>query len=166
MWERFSNHLTEEQKRVQDWHYLLVDKGAFKADLCNATIWGLKHGYLNPDPNIEYKNIPFVPFGGKNHVEFITGTSKYVQVLGFPDFETGSVLFEFNFNEPIIPQIETAKKELLKLQAESKSQGNKTRKAFKPRRDEYLMQWQQGRRIKRLQTYYFLMIDQTMIHRE
>jgi hypothetical protein len=139
LWKRFTNHLTEEQKRVQNWYYLSLDKGAFKAELCDATMWGLQYGYLNPDPNIEYRNIPFIPLGGKETVEIVSGGFKGAMVLGMPDYNTGSVLFEFNFNQPIIPQIKVAKKELLKLQKASKEKGNKVRRAFKPRRDEWTL---------------------------
>jgi len=139
LWEKFTNHLTEEQKRVSNWHYLLLDKGAFKAELCDATMWGLQYGYLNPDPNIEYGNITFIPPGGKEYVDIISGGFKGAMVIGFPSYDTGEVLLEFNFNQPIIPQIDNAKKVLLKLQAESKAKGNKVRKAFKPRRDEWIL---------------------------
>lgn len=137
IWDRLSNHLSDEQKMLKNWHYLLAEKGAFRAELCDATIWGLKHGYLNP--YIEQNNIEFIPLGGERHVELVADKPGGLVVLGMPDFDTGSVLFQFNFNEPIAPQMEIAKRELIKLQSESKMQGHRTRKAFKPRRDEWVI---------------------------
>lgn len=136
-WKRLIKGLSEEQKRENPW--LLLCTASISAELCDATRWGLAHGYLNPDPNFEYNNIPFIPFGGKDHIEIISGIQKGTIVLGFPDYETGAAVLGFNFHQPIIPQIEVAKKELLKLQTESKKKGSQVRKSFKPRCDEWIL---------------------------
>ena len=137
IWERLTRGLSEEQKRENPW--FLLSTASISPAICDATMWGLQYGYLNPDPNIEYRNIPFTPLGGKEAVEIVPGGFKGAMVLGMPDYNTGNVLFEFNFNQPISPQIEVAKKKLLRLQTESKEKGNKVRRAFKPRRDEWIL---------------------------
>ena len=58
---------------------------------------------------------------------------------GVPDFETGKASLTFNFQEPIEPQLRIAKKWLLKLQQKAKQKGASTRKAFKPRHDEWIL---------------------------
>jgi len=136
-WERLTSKLTEKQKREAPCFWLCGKP--VSPELLDASQWGLPYGYLNPDPTIEYRNIPFIPLGGKIHVELISGNPKGLTVLGLPDYETGDATFGFNFNQPIIPQIEAAKKELLKLQRESKEKGKEVRKTFKPRRDEWIL---------------------------
>lgn len=132
-WSRLTNHLTEDQKFVQDWLELMLYDRAFTPELRDASRWGLNHGYLNPHPSIEYSGIPFIPPGGTQWSMVVSGEYKGTNFIGLPCYDTGEVILRFNFNEPINPQLRAAKKELKKLQRKSIEKGNKTRKAFKPR---------------------------------
>jgi hypothetical protein len=90
--------------------------------------WGL---YSWLDPEREYSNIRFIPPGG---------TQAVISSLDFPKRkgvvflmagkETGKVLFRFDTRNPINPQIEAAKKELLALQ---RNQTGERQTIFKPR---------------------------------
>jgi len=90
--------------------------------------WGL---YSWLDPEREYFNIRFIPPGGTEAVisslDFPKGKGV---VFKFAGKNTGEVLFRFDTRKPINPQIEAAKKELLKLQ---RNQSGERQAIFKPR---------------------------------
>lgn len=136
-WKMLTKDLSEDQLIKNP--PLFVTPGGFGSGLYGAHRWGIAGPYLNPDPSFVYSEIPFKPFAVENFFGFISSTDREITTLGPPDYETGEAIFKFNFNQPIIPQIEFAKKELLKFQTESKKKDNKVRKAFKPRRDEWIL---------------------------
>lgn len=124
-WNRLTEGWTEEEKELKR-IYLLAPE------------WGLKT-YLNPDAKHFYHNIRFIPYGGEEEI---------ISSLNFKDTKgtvflasnleiTGEVLYRFNTRHPIKPQIDLAKKNLLALQ--QKQKGGEKRKAFKPRRDEWIL---------------------------
>jgi hypothetical protein len=138
-WDRLTSHLTDAQKNFTNCYELLADladRRAFRPELCDATIWGLRHGYLNPAPNIKYHNISFIPFWEGGPIHLISGKFKgtIINDLPFFDIQAGKVLLPFNFKQPIGPQIRNTQKELLRLQRKSKA---KMRTIFKPRRHEW-----------------------------
>lgn len=99
--------------------------------------WDLS-GWL--DPSREYTTMLLKPPGGTEAVissaDFPEGKGVFFQFAGE---NTGEVLFRFDTRKPINPQIEIAKKELLKLQ---RSQNGQRQAIFKPRtfggRDEWI----------------------------
>ena len=125
-WTRLTQGWTDEEKELNR-PYLL----------CHAHKWGLL-SYLNPDPAKSYRNIPWI-LEGNGAVEIVSGVQKGTIVIGPPDYETGHVLFDFNFHQPIIPQLKRVKKDLMKLQKDAKGRGRSVRASFKPRRDEWTL---------------------------
>jgi hypothetical protein len=90
--------------------------------------WGL-YSWLDPDR--EYTGIRFIPTGG---TEAIISTLDFPKgkgiVFKFAGKNTGEILFRFDTRKPINPQIDVAKKKLLKLQ---KNQTGECQAIFKPR---------------------------------
>ena len=110
-----------------------------------AELWGLRSGSLDPDISYDDKDIKFIPLVHPGLLMLIPKKPikrsisdkpvKGFRIVGqLPDHSTGSCLIEFNFHQPIKPQIDEAKQLLLQLQRESKKRGIKIRVAFKPRR--------------------------------
>ena len=135
-WENF------KVERFQDEHGNLK-KGCLTLELK----WGINSSMLLPNPYQTYddkKNDPdgigFFPPGGSDTVMLgKTKHSKKLLFYGVPNFKTGELNIEFNFLLPINPQIKIAKERLLYLQKRAKQNGMTTRKAFKPRRDEWIL---------------------------
>ncbi len=90
--------------------------------------WGL-FSWLDPDR--EYSNIRFIPPGGEpvliSNLDFPKNRGT---VFLWPGDKTGEIYFRFDTRNPINPQIEAAKKELLALQ---KKQSGDRQTIFKPR---------------------------------
>lgn len=109
--------LTTKVKRKMAAH---IDRGCRKWEI---QVW--------MDPDKEYFNIPFIEPGGTEAVILYMNspTRKGVEVQWAGE-ETGEVLFRFDTRKPINPQIEAAKKELLKLQ---RNQSGERQAIFKPR---------------------------------
>ncbi len=131
--------LRRNPKYIEDWeNYHDQD-----SDLKISFKWGIS-GLLK-DPNKIYndiKNDPdgigFDPPGG--YETTMLGTLKdNRKLMGMPNFDTGEQNFEFNFFEPINPQIKRVKEMLLRLQKRAKEMKKTTRKAFKPRCDEWIL---------------------------
>jgi len=121
----------------REYHDLTAGLSEHQAAVISWTsVESRKYGlYSWLDPDREYFNIRFTPPGGElaviSSLDFqkTSGT-----VFCIPGAETGEVYFRFNTMNPITPQIESAKAELLRLQ---KNQGGNRRAIFKPRRDEW-----------------------------
>jgi hypothetical protein len=98
-----------------------------------ATKWGLE-GYFNP-----YKNHPPC-FEGLGEVKIYgEGYNQDIIILSGPLFKIkGTVKCSFDLNQPIIPQLATARKILLGLK-QNYSKENKARSLFKPQRSEWIM---------------------------
>jgi len=107
-------------------------------EFCGAEKWGLRGSYLDPDISYDDKDIKFIPLVHPGFLMLIPEKPiKGIRIVGqLPDHSTGSCLIEFNFHQPIKPQIDKANQQLHQLQQESKKIGIKIREAFKPRRNK------------------------------
>ncbi len=88
------------------------------------------------DPDREYFNIGFIPPGGTEagitSADFPKRKGTIFLIHGE---ETGEVFFRFDTRKPINPQVENAKRQLLKLQ---EKQRGERRSIFKPRQAEWI----------------------------
>ena len=139
-WEMLTEGLTKEQRREAPWSLLKAGLN-ISVSKWDGGRWGLYSEILNPDLTIEYRhrNIQFIPWGGSIARPIISSPRTHPGMRFFtgPNYQEGAVLFQFNFNLPITPQIEVVKRELLKLQKESREKGIRTRNVFRPHRDEW-----------------------------
>lgn len=109
--------------------------------------WGISGELKDPDKTYEDikvdsdLGIAFEPLGGDDTFLLDKTEDEEIRILlGLPDFKTGAININFNFLLPINPQLEVAKKRLYSLQKSAKEKWNlKTRKAFKPRKDEWIL---------------------------
>jgi hypothetical protein len=123
-WKKLTNGLSEKEKK-----YFLHFRSCEK--------WGLKN-YLDPD--MENPNIcGFIPPGGDPKAIYQLDPKTHLFIdRARPNPKTGEIILRFNVKEPINPQIEVAKKKLMEFQEETMKNENGIRKAFKPRREEWI----------------------------
>jgi len=146
--------LRRNPEYIKDWgnfkeENFIDDDGHLKKGCLTLSFkWGVVSGsMLFPDPHQTYADrnndpdgISFFPTGGVETVLLgKTDESMEHLFLGLPNFQTGQQSFQFNFLEPISPQIERVKERLLMLQKRAKEMGITRKSAFKPRRDEWIL---------------------------
>lgn len=116
-YERYVDASIEEMKKP----------GSSNADeLCGAEKWTIGNGYHDPEndnPGIEWLPLK----GGTEALQF-----------GMADFDTGIVYLQFNFRQPLVHQVERARKTLQQLQEEAKEKGFGISESYKPRERDFI----------------------------
>ena len=106
-----------------------------------AVEWGIDNGYHDPEEdNPVIKWLPAAGIGFTMAINFPPAKkgSRHTVGMIMPN-DAGYIPATFNVYQPIKPQIDAVKKELQQLQKELKVSGKEVRKAFKPRRDEWII---------------------------
>jgi hypothetical protein len=105
-----------------------------------AVEWGIANGYHDPEKdNSDIEWLPAAGIGFTMTINFPPAKKGSRHTVGriMPN-DAGYVPATFNVYQPIKPQIDAVKEELQQIQKELKVSGKEVRKAFKPRRDEWI----------------------------
>ena len=136
--------LRRDPEYKESWERYLDALGALSEDpdprpipdeLSGAWMWGIDGFHQDPDEDSPPKWLPAVATGHTMQVKDRPPNRKGYRTVGqlFPDHE-GRIPVVFNLRQPIKPQLDAARKQLLRLQEKAEEHGIRARKVVKPQK--------------------------------
>ncbi len=128
--------LRRNPKYIQDWKEKTSGLKKKMVESWSCREWGMK---VYRDPDVEYSKIEFIPRGGYHKAIYRKELQTRLFIdMARPNPETGEIRLIFNVKQPLNPQIRYAKKRLKEFRDEVLKNKGKIRKAFKPRRYDWI----------------------------